>query len=573
MKKTLLFLSLAFVLSCSYGQGLYSVTTNIKYDSLFALDDRYFAAKQDSLWGVVEGNTIVCPFKFEAIDAYADGMMSFTKEDKIGFADIKGNILIQARYLAETSYQRADKSPLNLFSNGSALVYDGNRFSLIDKQGNSLTEDNTEILSKTDNVVIYRKDGAYGMMDGRGNSLSENKYMQIQTVIEGKLYAYIGIKDGMKLWGLSDSKGNVIARPSYDDIRLVNKGDRFYIKAFLPNGKQALYDEEGNLVFQPLYQVVEPSLYPSYFTITQDGKKGIIGSDYVLYVPTVYEQVQIATLDKDTFFVGVNDGVSFVLKDNKVLAQYEGNISGFVSFSPDNVVFVADSFLTYGVYSSRDSWLIRPDYVEALGFVGENIILRKGKKWGSVNLKGEIVVPFDYEKVKVSPKYKYVVFYDGKKNSVLINDLSQQQSFEKTNKLFAFNDYIEYSHKGNTNKIYAYKEKLSTKFQSIGAEKDGILSVKDKQGWTYVDVKTQEYLTDKHFDEVSFFDNGKALVIKDDKLLVIDDKFETIDTVLSAKKTFLSSLMIKLNAANLNNKPYLITRLNNKYGVITINKK
>lgn len=569
------FLCVALCFFCTlHGQSMYKLSTDFKYDSLKALDNEYFAVKENGLWGIIKGNEIVIPCKYEQIDNFGDNIVAFIQNGRVGFADINGNLIAEPQYLLEVNYNRSDKSPLNVFSNGSALVYNGEKFILLGKDGKSIVEDNIEILSKVGNTAIYRTNGAYGLMDALGNPLTEAKYLQIQPVIEDRLYAYIGVRDGLRVWGFLNSKGEMKSHAYFDDVQLISKGDKFYIKAYLPTGKQALFDENGEILFQPLYQVIEPTLYPSYFNITEDGKRGIIGADYVLYVPTAYDQVQIANVGTDTFFVAMNEGVSFILnKKNQLIAHYEGNISGFISYSDDNVIFVADSFLSYGVMSSRDGWLIPPKYYEALGMVEDNIILRNGKKWGAMNLKGEITVPFEYEKVKISDKRTYVVFYAGKNNSILLNDKAEKISFPKVKKLFAFDKYIEYTYKKETTRLYAEGKELRTKFLDIGTEKDGILTVKDKEGWTYIDAKTQKPLTDKHYDRVSNFVNGQALVIKNKQMLVIDKNFNEIHTLIKDKKTSMDMAMLMLNMAVARDKSYVILRMDGKYGVITINNK
>ncbi|MDY6395003.1 MAG: WG repeat-containing protein, partial [Bacteroidales bacterium] len=263
------FLCVALCFFCTlHGQSMYKLSTDFKYDSLKALDNEYFAVKENGLWGIIKGNEIVIPCKYEQIDNFGDNIVAFIQNGRVGFADINGNLIAEPQYLLEVNYNRSDKSPLNVFSNGSALVYNGEKFILLGKDGKSIVEDNIEILSKVGNTAIYRTNGAYGLMDALGNPLTEAKYLQIQPVIEDRLYAYIGVRDGLRVWGFLNSKGEMKSHAYFDDVQLINKGDKFYIKAYLPTGKQALFDENGEILFQPLYQVIEPTLYPSYFNIT-----------------------------------------------------------------------------------------------------------------------------------------------------------------------------------------------------------------------------------------------------------------------------------------------------------------
>lgn len=571
IKKIFIFCFTSIYALCLLSQNSYSVYLDFKYDSVFALENDYFAIRENNLWGIAKGNQIIVPCKYEWIDAYGDSVITIIENQKAGFIDIDGKVISPAQYLLEVGFTTIYKSPLNVFSYNSALVYNGEKFLLIGKDGQSLVEDDIEILSKINNTVVYRKNSAYGLMDASGKPLTEAKYLQIQPVIDGKLYAYIGMRDGMRVWGLLNEKGETKSLAYFDEIQLINKGDRFYVKAFLPSGKQALFDENGEILFQPLYQSTEPTIYPNYFDVTENTKHGIVSSDYVLYVPTAYEQVQVSVLGEDTFFVAINDGVSFVLnKNNKLLAHYGGNIMGFISYSDENVVFVADSFLNYGVMSSQKGWLIPPKYIDALGCVNNSVILKKGKKWGALDLEGREIVPFEYNKVKVSAKQSFVVFYEGKNNSLLLNDKGEKQLFPKVKQLFVFGDYVEYKDKKQYVRLYASGQEKKTQYLDIGSEKNNILNVRDKAGWTFVNASSLEPLTDKHFDYVSSFNGNRALVVKDKKMLVIDENFNTLQTLITAQKTNLSSALLRLSIATIQNRPYVILRIDGKYGVVSI---
>ncbi|MDO5760393.1 MAG: WG repeat-containing protein, partial [Bacteroidota bacterium] len=543
-KKFFIFCFICVCFAFVSAQPNYNVCLDFKYDSIFALDSNYFAIRENNLWGIAKDNKVIVPCKYECIDAFGNGVVTIIENQKAGFIDLEGNQITPPQYFLQANHTTY-KSPLNVFSFNSALVFDGEKLLLIGKDGKSLVEKDIEILSKTNNTVIYKKNSAYGLMDAEGKPLTEAKYLQIQPVIDGKLYGYIGMREGMRVWGLLDEKGQLQSKAYFDELQVINKGDRFFVKAFMPSGKQALFDEDGNLLFQPFYQSIEPTIYPNYFDVTENTKHGIVDLDYILHVPTAYEQVQVTTLKEDTFFVAINDGVSFVLnKKNQLLAYYEGHITGFVSYSEDEVVFVADSFLNYGVMSSKKGWIIPPKYLDVLGCVNNSVILKKGKKWGAMNLQGNEVVPFEYNKVKVSSNRNFVVFYDGKKNSILLNDKGEKQVFPKVKKMFVFSNHIEYKDKKNYVRLYATGQEKTSQYLDIGNEKDNILLVKDKKGWTYVNASTLEPLTDKHFDNISSFINKRALVVKDKELLLIDDNFNTLSTLITAKKSNLHTAML-----------------------------
>lgn len=556
-----------------YSQSHYRIGTEAKYDSIYSLDEQYFAAKFNGKWGVVKDNTTIVPYQYEIIESLGDNMLTFIKDDKVGFVNIETKEIIPAKYMRELDYSRVEKSSLNIFTNGSALVYDGQKLRVIDTNGKDVVGDTVDIITKSNNTIIYRKDAAYGMMDAMGRVTAPAKYMQIETIIPGQLYAYIGMREGMKLYGLIDAKGEQKSLAYYDDVQLINKNDKFYIKAFLPTGKQSLHDANGDIIFQPLYSLIEPTNMPFYYNITEDTKRGIIGSDMVIYVPPVYEDVQVMALNNDTFFVARNEGVSFILnKQNQLLTHYEGGISGFISYSKDDIIFVADSFLNYGVMSSKDGWLIRPEYDEALGFVKDNVILMKNKKWGAVSLSGKTVIPFEYSKVKLANNRTYVVFYDGKKMSVVLDENARQISFDKVKKIRSYDKYIAYDVKDKEQRVYLSGEQMNTSFKSVGTESEGLFPVQDEKGWIYADSETKKIVSDKRFEFCTYFRNSQALAVQGNNLIVIDKNFNTIDTLITGDPKSLRTTAAALIFAPQLKKTNVIVKVNGKYGVLKVLK-
>ncbi|MBR1774596.1 MAG: WG repeat-containing protein [Bacteroidales bacterium] len=543
-------------------------------DAIVSLGGDFFAIKKDSKWGVMKNSTLVLDFYYDSIDVLYDGIITYIKNDQAGFADTVGNIITLAVYPMETPYNRADESVLNVFQSGSALVYDGGKLILLGKDGKQVNDNTQEIVSKSDNCVIFKKDGAYGILDAKGNVIVANKYRRIQTVIAGELYAYTAQKDGMDYLGLIDKSGALKSKAEYDDLTIINKNDKFYIKAFVSTGKQALYDAEGNLLFNPLYQNVEPLTEGNYCIYTDNGRKGLIGKDYVTYIPAAYDDLQMVTLKSDTLFVAKNDDMTYILTvNNKTLDAIKGNIKDFVSYNNNELIYIADSMLNYGVRSNKRGWLLEPQYLDVFAESKGSFVVRQKDKWGAVDLKGNTVIPFDYKKVRASKSKTCIVFYDGKKNSVILRDNGKQIEFPKTDNVLPMTDYIEYKIKGERVRLYFNGTELKDKFLTIGTNKDGVLCAKVKKGWSYFNSKTYEQLTDQYFDYATGFEDGVAYVVKNKKLLQIDKNYNITSTILDDSYTDLNNTAAVLSMAkHLRKNTITITDKNGKKTLIKINK-
>lgn len=570
MKKIVLVLIVLLVSLHSYSQSPYKVAIEMKYDSVKSLDGAYFAVKDNGFWGVVKDNTVILPCKYDAIEDLGDDVITFAQNGKAGFADVKGNVIIPAKYTLDANNTSIDNNQLNVFSNGPCLVFNDGKLEIINKQDKRVVGDTVEILSKVNDVVVYKKDAAYGIMNAQGEEKTEAKYMQIQPLILGQLYAYIAQRDGQPRYGIISGTGKLISFAYFDDLQIYRTTDNTYIKAFLPSGKQALYSKEGNILFQPIYQSIEPTQYPSFFNIIEDTRKGIIGKDYVVYVLPRYDDVKVKVC-KDTFFVAKNGDMSYIINmKNEVVSQIKGEVIDIVSNENNEINYIADSLLNYGVRSSKDVWKVRPQYDDVFCTVGESFVMKKDKKWGAIDINNNIVVPFEYENVKTYTNNPYVVFFGNKKQSILLKKDKTIKSFPSTKSVLTVNDYIEYTNKKQLIRLFLDGREISAEFVSIGAERDGILNVNTKQGWTYVDSKTLKPLTKEYFDFATAFNDGFALVIRNNSLMVIDTNFSIIQTLYNGEGFNLRNIAVGLNFSKQVKRKYFITQSNNKQGVILI---
>ena len=530
-------------------------------EAIVPLDGDFFAVKKDGKWGVMKNNMQILDYFYDSIDVLSDGIITYIKNDQAGFADTLGNVITLADYLQETPYNRADESILNVFQSGSALVYDGKKLILLGKDGKQINDDSKEIISKADNTVIFKQDGAYGMMDAAGNVIAPNKYRRIQSVIIGELYAYTAQKNGIDYLGFISADGKVLSPAEYDDMTIINKNDKFYVKAFTSAGKQALYDSKGNQLFSPLYQNIEPLNNGNYYIYTDNGRKGIVGTNYITYIPAAYDDLLLKVLAKDTFFIAKNDDKTYILNTkNTTIDVTSGNIKDFVSFKNNELIYIADSLLNYGVRSSKKGWMIQPQYLDIFAESKGNFVVRKKDKWGAVDINNNVTVAFDYKKVRASQAKTCIVFYEGKKNSVLLKDNGQKIEFPKTDNVLPMPNYVEYKLKGNRVRLYLDGTELKNNFLLLGTNKDGILCVQMKKGWTYVDSKTYEPLTDQYFDYVTGFNGNQAYVVQDKKLYIIDKNFNKTEMLIDDKYKNLDSVAGLLSLGKNIKKNYIILK-------------
>lgn len=571
MKKVISILIATIISSIALSQSVYTLAVDIKYDSIFSLDGRFYAVKQSGKWGVVKDRQEIIPCIYQGIDALGDGVISIINNDKIGFVDTLGNLLLEPTYVIEKTVYREDKSQINVYDNGACLVEVEGDYKLIDKQNKEIIPQDYEIVSRIGDAVAVKKDGKFGIFNSKGKVLLYPQYLDISILIESKIYSFKQMTtSGIPLCGLINHKGEIICPAIYADFGLYNGKDSTYIKAYTEEGQQALLDENGKVILPASYQVCVPTKLPKYFHISQNLEQGIIGRDSVIYVPTTYERIEIMVTN-DTFFLAYKENRTFIYNTHQTkIAEIEGNILDIVSNKNGETYFVIEHNFSYGIQNTKGEWVINPIYDEILTIISDNICFRKGEKWGVVNINNQTIIDFKYKEAKISPSKKFFVLYKGKKDSKLINDKGEILTFPKTESIMLTNNYIEYREKKERQKVYADGSKQPEHIQIVKASSNGILTAKTKQGWTFLTAEDYKPLTDKYYQSASTFYKGEALVYQDNQLKVINNKFQEIGVLIPEP---IDNIELQLNYIGLSSymeANYYIIKSKKKYGVINI---
>ncbi len=575
LKQAIIFSLLATAsLNCA-AQVPIRLGVEVKYDSVQSLDGSYFAVKENGKWGVVKDCNQILPCSYDYIDALGDGVISFVQNSKVGFADLEGNILIPATYPAEAELPSEDKTQLNLFNEGSCVVYQNGELKLIDKTGKALLGDSLSVISRIGEAVVIKQNGLYGMTNSKGELTIAPQYISLETLVAGKLYVYSSIdREQMPVYGLVSADGKYKTQPQFDEFRIHQSKTGIFVKGFTRMGSQALFSENGDLLVQPLYQLVEPSPYQGLYLISDNLKKGVLSAEGTEYIPPMYDNIQIL-IKQDTFFVVTDGWKSIVLnKKNETVAAFEGLILDLWVLPNGTLNLLVEQDLAYGLYNSGGKWVIEPQYDEVLGAIGQTLCLRKGKKWGAVNFQNAVVVDFKYEKARLSPSNALVAFFDGGKTSKMLCKDGTVREFPKTESVLAFGDYVEYKIGKKKERLYVDGRKIPAEFLAIASDANGIVCAKTKNGWGYFDAKTFAPLAPQGYDAITNFANDYVFAAKDRMIFVLDRDYKKIGQLELPQGVNLSSLLPAISVYYQLGKPYcnVFDSQTKKTGIIVINQ-
>ena len=268
------------------------------------------------------------------------------------------------------------------------------------------------------------------------------------------------------------------------------------------NGNYGMLNDLAEWVLQPKYDRIE-FLYDRYLKIERDGKMTYADSWGKLLVPLKYDTVQIIS---PRFFD---------VKKNEKWGIYDAEKEKVI------IPFEYDDF----------------DYCSGCGKKSDYFYAEKNGKWGVINLKNEVLVPFNYEHIHSNMRSdEWVAAFRKEGKNVIIN-IPQQKEF------------------------------AAPEYDSFQIENGHLIAAKTIDNQRYYGVinrKGEEVIPFEYsgiYNSYSSFQSGPYLSIKK------DEKFGIIDTLgkVIIPPSYKSQLRVQGH--------YFISRKNRKVGVLNQENK
>lgn len=313
------------------------------------------------------------------VDSFHDGMAAFEKDNKWGFINTEGKVVVEAKY------QSGFDTPF--YSNGLALVFDPSKSSwgYFDKQGNvaidftfynatpfydslatsyipgSAADPNSyahwRIINMKGEIVVnefpnhhsfttyikeglaqFNKDFKYGFVDKKGKIKIKNIYDEARDFSNG----FAAVKLNEK-WGIIDTAGNVKVDFQFTNEPMpVHCGRTFVLGA---NFKFALIDTSGKIIVDPEYKQVFP--FNEGFTVVSKMDDKYQETWYIIDVNgKVIKEFKQTGKEKDkiAFYSGFSEGLA-------VAQQGYGANRGFID-TKGKVVIPFDFSMKLGTFNN-----------------------------------------------------------------------------------------------------------------------------------------------------------------------------------------------------------------------------
>ncbi len=328
----------------------------------------------------------------ELIDGFYDyGLSAVTKDNKSGFIDKHGNIIVPLIY-----------EYVMPFSNGAALVSKDGKVGYVDTNGNIIVpviyEDGGDF---KEGLTWVKKDQKYGFVDKSGKEVVPFKYEFADNFSSGVARVEIGGKSGFV-----DKSGSLVVAAKYefafqmkDDLALVMIDDKW-----------GFVDRTGKEVIPLVYDYAGSFSYGMAWVLK--GKNyGFINTNGKEIVPIIYDGAK----DFSDGIAAVKRGSKwgFIDQTGKVVIPFEYTDVSQYDVKSRLIQVVKNG--KYGFINKEGRETMGAiEYDNAQMFSNGLAAVLKDDKWGFINLKGELVISHKYELANAFEKGLAYVFNGGK---------------------------------------------------------------------------------------------------------------------------------------------------------------
>ena len=421
--------------------------------------------------GIKVGQQSKTEYKITKIENYK--YLKYKEKENFGVIDRHGNIIIEANYKEVkipnpekdlficykengettvldsqneeilTNYTQVE--PVKIKNLATTLCYEKqvlqykqeNKYGLIDYSGNKITEaeyDKIENLLSTEGKMVTTKNEKLGIINQDGKTIIENKYDKIETdgyYNEETKYAKSGFIVGNKTdegyrYGYIDNTGKEKLNAEFSEIYRITEQDELYIIA-TKNGKYGLY-KNGKEIIKPEYESIDYQENGALI-LGKNDKYGIANLDGKQLVETKYKEILqngiylYAKNEQENTVYDIN-GNKIDINFNKVLYQTE-NDKYLITIITNNGVNY------YGIESNDGKQLVENDYKYIEYIFGNYFIVQKqDNKYGIIEHNGGTKIKANFDLIQKIKGKNIVQASNANKVSIYSKDLKEVVSME-----------------------------------------------------------------------------------------------------------------------------------------------
>lgn len=486
----------------------------LEYEYASSFCDGVAIVRQSEKYGLIDVyNKVVVPMVYEGIKSPSENRYPVKKGKLFGLMDAEEKLLLDYKY-----------TNLSFLKTGGLKAQLNSGWRYLDpidyKESRQVYED---LNSFSEDVIRFKLDGKWGLMDVAGKVLLQNNYARINSLSKGS--AIIQTSD--RKYGLVSKDGTMLLPVEYDEM----KGLRVFISA-KKNDTYFFYDYSGNRILSdnngPIKKTGPCDLFlstaiDSLFSLQYLDAQSVFGD--VLFQ-------KIKTVSDNALLAEINDAWYLYPLDKSVPVGPYKSVQGFLN---GRAIVQSEKSGKYFMINS-DGQVFTEEYDE-IKKQNTTYLFKQNEKWGiSSDLENINTV---YDKVRMVDYHNLIfeVQSDGKYGLVKDGEVILPVEYDKIKGDFVYGGVLEVW-KDDVLSVVNNKGKILTKpkINFVDYSKYGLTLLSTETGFGMID-NDLEFVAEPVYEDIRSFNDGKRCAVKKNGLwgfidrqgeYVIEPKFKSV---------------------------------------------
>ena len=322
--------------------------------------------------------------------------------------------------------------------------------------------------------------------------------------------------------GLVDLQGKTVLAPTFNSIE---EKQPYFIACSKTKGC-SVYNENLQLVLKGGYNSIELGC-EGQFIIKKNGKYGVVSEKGAIILPLIYSNINS---NKNGYTVKLNEKAGLFNSEGKEIIPISYSLV-YTSKIDDNIPIVAKLNGKEGYINTKNEWVIPPTYLYAFDFQQGVAIVKKGRNYMYINLKGEPVIQ-DFDNYVIEPSDNTYIVGVRKECKYMVYDLNGNllDTYDGFINNWSGNAIFGVKKGGKWGYIDGYgKVIVPFEYEEVNNFSEGLASVRKDGKWGYINPKNEIVIPIEFTNkEVGFFKNGGAEYYTDSGAGLINLKGEII---------------------------------------------
>lgn len=202
---------------------------------------------------------------FDGVGPFSEGLAQVFKDDKCGYIDTTGKVVIPLVLDAAWDFQDGVALAIMEWPMPDDSVY--LLYYLINTQGQVIAQLDYDTVSDfSEGLALVERNGKYGFIDKTGQAVIPLEYDSAWSFSNGRAAVEIGGK-----WGFIDKTGNVVISPDYDEVHSFSEG----LAAVSLGGRYGYINTAGEMVVPLEYEAYVDDFSEGLAAIYREDSSGM----------------------------------------------------------------------------------------------------------------------------------------------------------------------------------------------------------------------------------------------------------------------------------------------------------